>query len=38
MLKASPLGQTRQFAADFYEMIQGAVERAKAAGKIPVAA
>jgi len=38
MLKASPLGQTRQFAADFFEMIEGAVERAKASGKIPVAA
>ncbi|MDP3856069.1 tetratricopeptide repeat protein [Phenylobacterium sp.] len=38
MLKASPLGQTKQFAADFYEMVQGAVDRAKAAGKIPVAA
>ena len=38
MLKASPLGQTKQFALDFYEMIGGAVARAKAAGKIPVAA
>lgn len=38
MLRASPLGQTQQFAADFYEMIQGAVDRAKAAGKIAVAA
>ena len=38
MLKASPLGQTKQFADDFYEMIQGAVDRAKAAGKIPAAA
>jgi predicted O-linked N-acetylglucosamine transferase (SPINDLY family) len=38
MLKASPLGQTKQFAVDFYEMIEGAVARAKAAGKIPVAA
>ncbi len=37
MLKASPLGQTDQFAADFYEMISGAVVRAKAAGKIPTA-
>lgn len=33
-LRASPLGQTRQFGADFYEMIEGAVARAKAAGKI----
>jgi protein O-GlcNAc transferase len=31
MLKESPLGQTRQFATDFYEMIEGAVTRAKAA-------
>lgn len=38
MLKASPLGQTQQFATDFYEMIKGAVDRAKAAGKIPAAA
>jgi hypothetical protein len=38
MLKASPLGQTKQFAADFYDMIEGAVVRAKAAGKIPAAA
>jgi protein O-GlcNAc transferase len=38
MLKASPLGQTKQFALDFYDMIEGAVVRAKAAGKIPVAA
>ena len=38
VLKASPLGQTRQFAADFYEMIEGAVTRARAAGKIPTAA
>jgi predicted O-linked N-acetylglucosamine transferase (SPINDLY family) len=38
MLKTSPLGQTKQFAADFYEMIAGAVAGAKAAGKIPVAA
>lgn len=34
MLKASPLGQTKQFAADFYEMIEGAVSRARASGKI----
>lgn len=38
MLKASPLGQTKQFAADFYDMIEGAVLRARASGKIPVAA
>ncbi len=31
MLKQSPLGQTRQFATDFYEMIEGAVNKAKAA-------
>ena len=31
MLKQSPLGQTRQFAADFYEMIEGAVNKARAA-------
>jgi protein O-GlcNAc transferase len=37
-LKASPLGQTRQFALDFYEMIERAVETAKAKGKIPQAA
>lgn len=37
-LKDSPLGQTRQFAADFYEMIENAVEAAKAKGKIPQAA
>jgi predicted O-linked N-acetylglucosamine transferase (SPINDLY family) len=29
MLKASPLGQTKQFAADFFEMIEGAVTRAQ---------
>ncbi|WP_312163885.1 tetratricopeptide repeat protein [Phenylobacterium sp.] len=34
MLKASPLGQTRQFAADFYEMLEGAISRARASGKI----
>lgn len=34
-LREGPLGQTKQFAADFYEMIEGAVTRAKAAGKIP---
>jgi protein O-GlcNAc transferase len=38
MLKASPLGQTQQFAKDFYEMIEGAVLRARAEGKIPAAA
>jgi predicted O-linked N-acetylglucosamine transferase (SPINDLY family) len=38
MLKASPLGQTKQFAADFYDMIEGAVLRARASGKIPAAA
>lgn len=38
MLKASPLGQTKQFAADFYDMIEGAVARARASGKIPAAA
>lgn len=38
MLKASPLGQTQQFAVDFYEMITRAVEAAKAKGKIPQAA
>lgn len=37
MLKASPLGQTKQFAADFYAMVEGAVERARVSGKIPVA-
>lgn len=37
-LKASPLGQTRQFAMDFYEMIERAVNAAKAKGKIPLAA
>jgi predicted O-linked N-acetylglucosamine transferase (SPINDLY family) len=30
MLKASPLGQTQQFATDFYAMIEGAVTKAKA--------
>ena len=30
MLKESPLGQTRQFATDFYAMIEGAVKKAKA--------
>ncbi|CAN7208580.1 tetratricopeptide repeat protein [Phenylobacterium sp. LjRoot164] len=38
MLKASPLGQTQQFAADFYEMLEGAVARARASGKIAAAA
>lgn len=38
MLKFSPLGQTQQFAADFYEMIEGAVARAKLVGKIPAIA
>lgn len=38
MLKASALGQTQQFARDFYAMIEGAVTRARAEGKIPVAA
>jgi predicted O-linked N-acetylglucosamine transferase (SPINDLY family) len=38
MLKASPLGQTKQFAADFYEMLEGAVARARASGKIAAAA
>lgn len=33
-LKASPLGQTHQFAIDFYEMIERAVNAAKAKGKI----
>lgn len=37
-LKASPLGQTRQFAIDFYEMIERAVNAAKAKGKIREAA
>jgi predicted O-linked N-acetylglucosamine transferase (SPINDLY family) len=37
-LKASPLGQTQQFAVDFYAMIEQAVETAKANGKIPQAA
>jgi protein O-GlcNAc transferase len=30
MLKASPLGQTKQFAIDFFEMVEGAVKRAQA--------
>lgn len=30
MLKQSPLGQTKQFATDFYEMIEGAVARSRA--------
>lgn len=38
MLKESPLGQTKQFAADFYDMIEGAVLRARASGRIPTAA
>jgi protein O-GlcNAc transferase len=38
MLKASPLGQTKQFAADFYEMLEGAINRARASGKISAAA
>jgi len=38
MLKASALGQTRQFATDFYAMIESAVLRARAEGKIPAAA
>ena len=38
MLRASPLGQTKQFAADFYDMVEGAVLRARASGKIPAAA
>lgn len=29
MLKSSPLGQTKQFAVDFFEMLEGAVSRAK---------
>ncbi|CAN5528268.1 tetratricopeptide repeat protein [soil metagenome] len=33
-LKASPLGQTHQFAIDFYKMIERAVNAAKAKGKI----
>jgi predicted O-linked N-acetylglucosamine transferase (SPINDLY family) len=37
MLKASPLGQTKQFAADFYDMIESAVLRARASGKVPSA-
>lgn len=37
-LKASPLGQTQQFAVDFFEMIEGAVAAAKARGKIVEAA
>ena len=31
MLKQSPLGQTRQFATDFFSMIEGAVAKSKAA-------
>jgi protein O-GlcNAc transferase len=31
MLKESPLGQTKQFALDFYEMIEGAVNKARQA-------
>lgn len=38
MLKASPLGQTQQFAADFYVMLEGAIARARASGKIAAAA
>ncbi|KRB41999.1 tetratricopeptide repeat protein [Phenylobacterium sp. Root700] len=38
MLKASPLGQTKQFATDFYEMIEGAVARAAIPGKSPAIA
>lgn len=30
MLKASPLGQTKQFALDFFEMLEGSVNRARA--------
>lgn len=37
-LRASSLGQTKQFAKDFYEMVEEAVAKARAAGKIPVAA
>lgn len=37
-LKASPLGQTQQFSVDFYEMLERAVNTAKANGKIPQAA
>lgn len=38
MLQASPLGQTKQFAKDFYDMIEGAVVRGRIEGKIPAAA
>jgi protein O-GlcNAc transferase len=34
MLKESPLGQTKQFALDFYEMIEGAVNKARKAAPV----
>lgn len=37
-LKASPLGQTKQFAADFYDMVESAVAQARVSGKLPVVA
>lgn len=37
MLKASPLGQTKQFAADFYDMLEGAVKASRQKAKTPAA-
>lgn len=37
-LKSSPLGQTKQFSSDFYDIVTRAVTEAKAVGKIPTAA